>query len=1127
MTKQPRASAPPNALRQFLIAGLLLFVGFIDAPAPATAQGTDRLEASHLTRIEQYVIDVTSNPTTSEADKKAAEQILETAHRIIDQSLARQETLRQHQDTAGRSDAILADLAERAEETLASEDLLEREDDPNLLQNRLSLLLAERASLTDAEAALLATKAELTARSEVIAKEIVAARQILTEASPPSRAEQLETLAPLEAAKSVLNELERDAQAELIRLLQDELATLPARQKIVSARLVSAGERSQALDKAVDTLRARLGKTQLGIAENYVLKARLLKQGLSGDATFLDTAASENLRLAEGLRTSVESTGILEHQVRLHRSEILSLKQSVDTVEQVLGTGTLTNEMAALLRELRSGLQTVSELRQQAAAAEKARIESQLGLIVLQDSQRRLSDTSGDVFKLLKLTPPKSTLDPATIAMINRSAEEIAQARLDILNAFLETGQTEQRLRVDQSLAINEILELTSKLSVRLDRRFLFMRTSESVNPDWLEYIVPGLIKIFSPTAWQGVLKLFLGTSSAIVGWIALAFLPPLGIWLFRDRLLTTLEAASGRVGHVETDDYWTTPVALLTSLALALPWPWFVGSLGLALLSMNEADTDFTLALGQALVTVSSILLIFTICRVMARRNGVLAVHFGWSELARLKTRRLLSAIAIIFGISSFFFVLAMMSNDPELRYGVGITSFLIISLTTAFLSYEIFKPNGGIAASIDPRTPASAWLVLALPMLVGAPLVNGAMPLFGFLDTGLALQERVLLSVSYFVVTATIYCVAMRMFQVASRRIAQRANSERQAIIAARQSETTEVREAGDAVPVIPDNPHDAELIGNQVRSILLLTTGLLFLITLWFVWRTIIPALGIADEFVLWSSGREVGDQIIQTPVTLWNFLVALGLAIGGFILARNLKGVLEVGLFQRLGLDVGARYAAVTMAGYVIAGAGLVFGSAQLGLDWSKLQWIVAAFGVGLGFGLQEVLANFVSGLIILFERPIRVGDTVTIGDLTGTVSEIKIRATTITDFDNREVLLPNKTIITQNVSNWTLHNNVTRIVIPIGVAYGSDIDRVRSLLLSIARGHPDVLSEPQPTVFFMAHAESSLDFELRVFVASILKRFPVRHELNTAINKTLRENGIEIPFPQRDLHLKQV
>jgi potassium efflux system protein len=144
--------------------------------------------------------------------------------------------------------------------------------------------------------------------------------------------------------------------------------------------------------------------------------------------------------------------------------------------------------------------------------------------------------------------------------------------------------------------------------------------------------------------------------------------------------------------------------------------------------------------------------------------------------------------------------------------------------------------------------------------------------------------------------------------------------------------------------------------------------------------------------------------------------------------------------------------------------------------------------------------------------------------VTIGNLSGTVSNIKIRATTITDFENRDVLLPNKSIITENVTNWTLSNAVTRILIKIGVAYGSDTRKVRELLMGVLESHPDVLSQPAPSVFFINHGESSLDFELRIFVETTGKRLPVIHDINTLINEALTQAGYEIPFPQRDIHI---
>jgi len=172
---------------------------------------------------------------------------------------------------------------------------------------------------------------------------------------------------------------------------------------------------------------------------------------------------------------------------------------------------------------------------------------------------------------------------------------------------------------------------------------------------------------------------------------------------------------------------------------------------------------------------------------------------------------------------------------------------------------------------------------------------------------------------------------------------------------------------------------------------------------------------------------------------------------------------------------------------------------------------------------LGFGLQEIVANFVSGLIILFERPIRIGDTITLGDVSGTVSRIHIRATTLIDFNRKEIVVPNKTFITERLTNWSLTDQITRVQIPIGIAYGSDCDKAREILLEIARNNSLVLSDPEPMALFLEFGDSALNFELRVYVDSIGNRLPVINELNTRIHRRFADEGIEIAFPQLDVH----
>jgi potassium efflux system protein len=239
----------------------------------------------------------------------------------------------------------------------------------------------------------------------------------------------------------------------------------------------------------------------------------------------------------------------------------------------------------------------------------------------------------------------------------------------------------------------------------------------------------------------------------------------------------------------------------------------------------------------------------------------------------------------------------------------------------------------------------------------------------------------------------------------------------------------------------------------------------------------------------------------------------------------IAARNIGGLLDAMLLGRLALQPDANYAIKTVTRYAIAGVGIVTAANLFGITWSRAQWLVAALGVGLGFGLQEIVANFVSGLIVLAERPIRVGDTVTVGEVTGTVARIRARATLITDFDNKEVLIPNKAFITERVVNWTLSSQVTRVLIKLGVAYGTDTMRAQEVIIAALRSVPLVMHDPPPSVFFVGFGDSALDFEVRVFAEGIDKRLPLTHQVNTAIARALADAGIEIPFPQRDVHIR--
>ena len=266
-----------------------------------------------------------------------------------------------------------------------------------------------------------------------------------------------------------------------------------------------------------------------------------------------------------------------------------------------------------------------------------------------------------------------------------------------------------------------------------------------------------------------------------------------------------------------------------------------------------------------------------------------------------------------------------------------------------------------------------------------------------------------------------------------------------------------------------------------------------------------------------------GTEIGD------INLEPLRVVQGLATFALLIALTgwIKRLIDKRWLRHMNMDRGARDAIVTLSGYIgfVLAVLIALNAAKINL--AGLAIVGGALALGIGFGLQAIASNFVSGLILLFERPIKAGDFVTVGEVEGFVRRIRIRATDIETLDNQNVLVPNSELVSGRVTNWVLRNPQGRLRIRVGVAYGSDVELVRSLLEQIGREHEDVITDgqaPAPRALFMGFGDSSLDFELRVRVRRIEKRFSVISDINFEIDKAFREHGVTIPFPQRDLHL---
>ena len=280
-----------------------------------------------------------------------------------------------------------------------------------------------------------------------------------------------------------------------------------------------------------------------------------------------------------------------------------------------------------------------------------------------------------------------------------------------------------------------------------------------------------------------------------------------------------------------------------------------------------------------------------------------------------------------------------------------------------------------------------------------------------------------------------------------------------------------------------------------------------------------------LGLLDN--AWSFGQALLATKLERgtiSISLGNVLEFFLTVCLAYLLSRFLRFVLQEDIYPRIDLAPGLSYATSSLLNYIILALGFVAGLGVLGVDFNKVSVLAGAFGVGIGFGLQSIVNNFVSGLILLFERPIHVGDTVDVGNLQGTVRRIGIRASVIHTGAGADIIIPNSHLVTDRVTNWTLSDRLRRVDLPIGVNYGADPKKVIELLEQVARAHKDVLPEPAPRALFMAYGDSSINFELRVWPSHFNQAAQVKSDLGSAVYDAVKAAGMSFPFPQREVRV---
>ncbi|HEY5312702.1 MAG TPA: mechanosensitive ion channel domain-containing protein, partial [Pirellulales bacterium] len=858
--------------------------------------------------------------------------------------------------------------------------------------------------------------------------------------------------------------------------------------------------------------------------------------------------AEENEKLAD-LRSSADGPAAKLKQVQQELAaldaELVRLQSQDAHIKKVAN---LTDSVGILLQRQRGELPDLRRHRKNIAARQAEITSVKLQLFELETQRSELADVDaasrraiGDM-ELGPANPERKQLE--------RTVRDMLETRRDYLDALIaDYNLYFNTLVLELDKTEQELIHETVDYANYINERIFWIRSSSPLGSDELARAWRGARWLAEPARWALVGETLAGDVRLHPVIDSLAAVAALAMLFFQRRVRRRVHDIGRHVADSYTDSIYPTVEASLWTAVLAVLWPALFLFIGWRLTAAWEAP-EFAKAVAFALQVTAIAGLTTELLRQVCRRKGLAEAHFRWPQSSLVPLRRNVRWLLIV-GLPITFLVALIEQQQNASReaalgrliYIVGLGALTLFAKQAVPPIYEVLKRQAGHDRLNWLERTHACWYTLGMALPVSLAVIAS----LGYYYTALQLTWRLQATVWLLLGLLVAHSFLLRWVLLARRRLA--ITHARQ--LRAAHAHPHEVHPDGTPAPPIEASPGHLDLstIDTQNRRLLRTSFLLALLIGCWLVWVDVLPALKVLDEWKLWSYhdamaqttsapvgvGTGIGAGVEATPeakfdpqthwVTVGDLVLGLVIVLMTIAGSQNLPGLLEIAWFQHLPLDAGGRYALTSVSRYLIIVVGIVASSRMIGIGWANVQWLAAAMTVGLGFGLQEIFANFVSGLIILFERPVRVGDTVTICGVTGTVSRIRSRATTIIDGDRKELIVPNKEFITGQVVNWTLTDSMIRLSIKLGVAYGTDVQQATRLLLEAAAHDPLVLPDPAPTATFVEFADSSLMLELHVYLPSLDKLSKVRHSLNLAIDDAFRKANIELPFPQQDIHVR--
>lgn len=973
------------------------------------------------------------------------------------------------------------------------------------------------------------------------------------------KASRVAALCELESLRQERAELDRERVA-----LESRVHLLPKQRSAVLLRR----ETAQAVEKAWRSLvRKAIEEESTKSAE----KAKVLKQqAIVQRFEDLKKLSEQNESWARerGERLAPELQAASE-EARALKTRHVRLLRRFESLHQMIRDVGLNNSTVELIRKEEEALPSVDHLSKQ-----RAKSRARVAQVLLKEYQVERVLEEADRSQEVRIREivarhedDVSGLDALLLQAAARSLIQEQDGLAQKISKDLSTLRT-RIWRLDRE--ITNLIQTTRSFDAYLQERVLWVPSiprDRLFNPKGLGDASAWLFDLSNWTEAGG-----LAWNELWEQWAdhRLPFLLLLILLVAGPMLRRRLEALGVLVRNPRADRYRFTWEAVLVTVLLALPLPLLF--LGLESLFLGSAEKgSFGAGIGQSLSRINTLLLMLSVTIQALRPGGLCEVHFRWNAegvaTLRKQVRRFVWLVLPLFVLSG----LVNASGNESWKDSLGRLLFALAVGLYSLLLFQVLRPSSQLLGPFLQQNPdrwyarqARLWYVL----IAGVPLIFIALAFFGYFLTARRLATNFHDTLWAFLLSLAAYLLAMRWVRLSVKRARLREADEQRA-------ELEQEDETGDLSPETePDHAAmDLEAVRSRTSQLFRAMGVVAFLIALLSIWAGVLPAIKMFDRIQLLprpaileetldpglggpaqgpsdpgtpevakeesrkktspsnpmtpalpmpetqASVSQAGAAPSHATLTLGQlllFLVSLGFTV---IAVRNVPTLVEIVLLRQRRIDAGARIAFKTLTQYLVLSIGITSMAGVLGIGWADLQWLVAALTFGLAFGLQEIFANFISGIILLFERPIRIGDIVTIGQTSGVVSRVRLRATVIRDFDKKELLVPNKEFITTRLINWTLSDTVVRVKLPIAVTLDSDVPRVRGILEEVAAAADDTLEDPPPRILCTGLDEGLLRFEIWLFTNDRTNRPGLKDKLYCLVRSRFEQEGIQIAKPQ--------